>query len=93
MYRDVIGYVVHLPMTTFRSSVSQGIARESTPCKRHLKGVAPPFLTELGQGWYVYTRKRFIPPKQGFAPHFQNLVGDFCAIGLQVLEDIISSLV
>jgi hypothetical protein len=34
-------------------------------------------LTELGQGWYVYTRKRFIPPKQGLDHHFQNLVGDF----------------
>ena len=77
MYRGVIGCGVYLPMNILYTSASQGIARESTPSKRHLKGAAPPFLTELGLGWYVYTRKRFIPTKQGFEPHFQNLVGDF----------------
>ena len=34
-------------------------------------------MTRSGQGWYVYTLKRFIPPKQGLEPHFQNLVDDF----------------
>ena len=77
MYRGVIGCGVYLPMNILYTSASQGIARESTPSKRHLKGSEPRFLMRLGRGWYVYTWKRFIPPKQGFEPHFQNPVREF----------------
>ena len=49
MYRGVIGYGVYLPMIMLYTLVGQGIARESTPYKRYLKGVNPIF-DEIGAG-------------------------------------------
>ena len=43
MYRGVIGYGVYLPMIMLYTLVGQGIARESTPYKRYLKGPNPVF--------------------------------------------------
>ena len=43
MYRGVIGCGVYLPMIMLYTLVVQGIARESTLYKRHLKGSEPRF--------------------------------------------------
>ena len=43
MYGGVIWYGVYLPMIMLYTLVGQGIARESTPYKRHLKGSEPRF--------------------------------------------------
>ena len=47
---SVNGYTVYLLMNMLHASVSQGIARESTPCKRHLKRSDPRFCREQGRG-------------------------------------------
>ena len=73
MYRGVIGYGVYLPMNILYTSASQGIARESTPYKRHLKGSEPRFLMRSGQGWYVSLGSDLYLQNRGLNPCFRTL--------------------